>query len=76
VSELDPFRAADFSTDCPHCDGSLAWNAEDGIQGQECSSCGYVYQDTDDPRVTAQAEIRVRPSRRKRPSALAERALA
>lgn len=42
-SKKDPFRQAERYTDCPKCRETLAWNKEDRLSEQACSSCGYQF---------------------------------
>ena len=49
-SHRDPFRAAENVTACPVCETELAWNAEDGLDGQRCGACGHVF--TGSTRIT------------------------
>lgn len=43
MAKKDPFRPAERDTDCPKCGESLEWNKEDGLAGQNCIQCSYVF---------------------------------
>ena len=75
MANSDPFRPADNWSECPDCGDSIGWNNEDGLEGQECSNCGHIFEDGDEAEAAPWIEPRVTPSPRSRPSCLAERTL-
>jgi hypothetical protein len=45
----DQFRDADRWTRCPKCKEMLGWNDENGLEGQECGCCSYVFTGNEHP---------------------------